>query len=206
MDLVMQDLEFTQTALAVLIGIGLAASCGFRVFVPLLVVSGAANAGYLEVAENLRWLASPAAMIAFAVASVVEIGAYYVPWLDNALDAIASPLSAVAGAILFAASVTAGSIRSGSGRWRSLPGAERRRRCRAGPWRRDWHRRRRRAGWRILWSTLWRQLWARCFRYWRSWCRCWRWCCWLVVVAGMYYVGRRVVGSLFPRGPVRSVK
>lgn len=94
-----------ESALAVLVGIGLAASCGFRVFVPLLVVSGAANAGYLEVAENLRWLGTPTAMIAFAVAAIVEIGAYYVPWLDNALDVIASPLSVVAGAVLFAASV-----------------------------------------------------------------------------------------------------
>ena len=106
MDLVVHDVELLQTALAVIVGIGLAASCGFRVFVPLLVVSGAANAGYLDVAENLRWLATPVALMAFAVASVAEIGAYYVPWLDNALDTIASPLSAVAGAILFAASVT----------------------------------------------------------------------------------------------------
>jgi hypothetical protein len=105
MDLVVHDAEVLESALAVLVGIGLAASCGFRVFVPLLVVSAAANAGYLEVAENLRWLATPAAMIAFAVAAVVEIGAYYVPWLDNALDVIASPLSVAAGAILFAASV-----------------------------------------------------------------------------------------------------
>ncbi len=99
------DVNFMESALAVIVGIGLAASCGFRVFVPLLVVSGAANAGYLDVAENLRWLASPTALTAFGVASVVEIGAYYVPWLDNLLDTIASPLSVVAGAILFAASV-----------------------------------------------------------------------------------------------------
>lgn len=99
------DAAVLEPAMAVLIGIGLAASCGFRVFVPLLVVSAAANAEYLEVAENLRWLGSTTALVAFAVASVVEIGAYYVPWLDNALDVIASPLAAVAGAILFAASV-----------------------------------------------------------------------------------------------------
>jgi len=99
------DATTLEPVMAVLIGIGLAASCGFRVFVPLLVVSAAANAGYLEVAENLRWLGSTTALVAFAVASAVEIGAYYVPWLDNALDVIASPLSVVAGAILFAASV-----------------------------------------------------------------------------------------------------
>ena len=104
-ELIVQETMNWESVLAILVGIGLAASCGFRVFVPLLVVSGAANAGYLDVAENLQWLATPTAMVAFAVAAVVEIGAYYVPWLDNALDVIASPLAAVAGAILFAASV-----------------------------------------------------------------------------------------------------
>jgi hypothetical protein len=106
MEQLVHDANWMESALAVIVGIGLAASCGFRVFVPLLVVSGAANAGYLEVAENLRWLATPVALTAFAVASIAEIGAYYVPWLDNALDTIASPLSVMAGAILFAASVT----------------------------------------------------------------------------------------------------
>jgi hypothetical protein len=99
------DRAVLEPAVAVLVGIGLAASCGFRVFVPLLVTSAAANAGYLDVAENLHWLATPTALVAFAAAAVVETGAYYVPWLDNALDVIASPLAAVAGAILFAASV-----------------------------------------------------------------------------------------------------
>lgn len=99
------DATVLEPVMAVLIGIGLAASCGFRVFVPLLVVSAAANAGYFDLTENLQWLGTPTAMIAFAVAAIVEIGAYYVPWLDNALDVIASPLSVVAGAVLFAASV-----------------------------------------------------------------------------------------------------
>ena len=177
MEQLVQDPNWMESALAVIVGIGLAASCGFRVFVPLLVVSGAANAGYLDVAENLRWLASPAAMIAFAVASVVEIGAYYVPWLDNLLDAIASPLSVVAGAILFAASVTrvrsvlavvagdhcggrgggGGAGRDG-GRATGVDGDD----GRAGEFCRQ-------HGGDVFWR--------RRFRCWRSWCRWWRWCC-----------------------------
>lgn len=94
------------TAFAILVGIGLAASCGFRVFVPMLVVSVAAHTGYLELAESFRWLGTLPALVAFAVASVVEIGAYYVPWLDNLLDTIATPIAMVAGTVLFAASVT----------------------------------------------------------------------------------------------------
>jgi Domain of unknown function (DUF4126) len=94
-----------QYVLAAVMGIGLAASTGFRVFVPLLVVSAAASAGYLHVAENLQWLGTPTALVVFAVAAVIEIAAYYIPWLDNLLDTIASPMAVVAGAVLFAASV-----------------------------------------------------------------------------------------------------
>src|SRR5262245_24412388 len=93
-----------EAAFAAVVGIGLAASCGFRVFVPMLVASAAANAGYLELNQGFAWLGTPTSLIAFAVASVVESGAYYVPWLDHLLDTIASPAAVVAGAILFAAS------------------------------------------------------------------------------------------------------
>src|SRR5688500_4384794 len=89
--------------LTVMVGIGLAASCGFRVFVPMLVVSAAANTGYLTLAESFQWLGTRAALVAFAVAALVESGAYYVPWLDNLLDTIASPMAVAAGVILFAA-------------------------------------------------------------------------------------------------------
>jgi hypothetical protein len=91
------------SALAVIVGVGLAASCGFRVFAPLLVVSGATNAGYLEVAAGFDWIGTWPAFVAFAVAAVVEIGAFYIPWLDHLLDAIASPVAVIAGAVLFAA-------------------------------------------------------------------------------------------------------
>jgi hypothetical protein len=89
--------------LAILIGIGLAASCGFRVFAPLLVVSGANQAGYLDLAEGFGWIGTWPATIAFAVAALVEIAAFYIPWIDNLLDTIASPVAVIAGTVLFAA-------------------------------------------------------------------------------------------------------
>jgi hypothetical protein len=92
--------------LAVLVGVGLAASCGFRVFVPFLVTSAAALGGYLDLAQSFDWLGTWTAFSAFAVATLVEILAYYVPWLDNLLDALTSPLAVIAGMVLFAASVT----------------------------------------------------------------------------------------------------
>jgi hypothetical protein len=91
------------TALAILLGIGLAASCGFRVFVPLLVAGIATSAGYLDVAAGFEWLGSTPALIGLAVAAVVEIGAFYIPWIDKALDAVATPAAVVAGAVVFAA-------------------------------------------------------------------------------------------------------
>jgi hypothetical protein len=96
----------TESVLAVIVGIGLAASCGFRVFVPMLVVSAAAHGGYLNLAHGFQWLGTWPALVALAIAAVVEVAAYFVPWLDNLLDTIASPLSVVAGVVLFAASVT----------------------------------------------------------------------------------------------------
>jgi len=91
------------TVLAITLGICLAASCGFRVFAPLLVTSIAANAGFLNISDNFAWLGGTPSLVAFAIASAVEMGAFYIPWLDHALDVIASPIAVIAGAILFAA-------------------------------------------------------------------------------------------------------
>lgn len=88
--------------LALLTGIGLAAACGFRVFVPLLGIALAASTGHLELAEGFEWLASPVAVGAFATATALEVAAYYTPWLDNMLDAVAGPAAVVAGVIVMA--------------------------------------------------------------------------------------------------------
>jgi hypothetical protein len=92
-----------ESILAVIVGIGLAASCGFRVFVPLLVASIATQAGYLDVTQGFDWLGTWPATTSFAIAAVTEIAAFYIPWLDNLLDTIASPAAVIAGAVLFAA-------------------------------------------------------------------------------------------------------
>ena len=88
--------------IAVLTGIGLSAACGFRVFVPMLVVSVASHGGYLDLAPGFEWIGTYPAMGAFAVATVLEIGAYYLPWLDNLLDTVATPAAVIAGTVLTA--------------------------------------------------------------------------------------------------------
>lgn len=80
----------------------MAAACGFRVFVPLLVASVAVRAGMLQPSADFAWLGSTPAMVAFGVATLMEVGAYYVPWLDHALDTLASPASVVAGSLVAA--------------------------------------------------------------------------------------------------------
>jgi hypothetical protein len=94
------------TVLGICLGLGLAAACGFRVFVPLLALSLAAHTGYLDLGGSFVWLGETPALVTLAVATVVEIVAYYVPWLDNLLDALAGPAAVVAGVMTTASVVT----------------------------------------------------------------------------------------------------
>ena len=91
---------------SMLIGLGLSATCGFRVFVPPLVIGLAAYTGNLELSEGFGWLASPQVMIALAIASAFEIFGYYVPIADNFLDLVAIPAAIVAGTILSASMIS----------------------------------------------------------------------------------------------------
>lgn len=88
-----------ETILSLCIGIGLSAACGFRVFVPLLVMSVASLTGLFEPMKGFEWLAMPSVCIGLTVATVCEIGAYYIPWVDNALDTISTPAAMVAGTL-----------------------------------------------------------------------------------------------------------
>jgi hypothetical protein len=92
-----------ETVMAVCIGIGLAAACGFRVFVPLLVMGIGVHTGSVPTSPGFAWVGSWPGLIALGTATVVEVVAYYVPWLDHALDTIASPAAAVAGTVAMAA-------------------------------------------------------------------------------------------------------
>jgi uncharacterized protein DUF4126 len=93
-------------AASVALGIGLAAATGLRLFLPMLVVSAAAYAGYLPLSENFAWLGTPAALILLGVAAVAEILAYYIPGVDNLLDTLATPAAFVAGTVISAAVIT----------------------------------------------------------------------------------------------------
>lgn len=88
--------------IALCIGIGLSAATGFRIFIPPLLMSAAAVTGHYAPPEELAWMASQTALLAFAGATVVEVVAYYIPWIDNLLDVVEVPLAAIAGTVLTA--------------------------------------------------------------------------------------------------------
>ena len=88
-----------ETILGLCVGIGLSAASGFRVFVPLLVMSVAALMGWFEPLKGFEWLAMPAVCLALTVATISEIAAYYVPWVDNLLDTVATPAAMIAGTL-----------------------------------------------------------------------------------------------------------
>ena len=82
---------------------GLAAATGFRVFVPALIAALAARAGLLPLNEGFQWLSSTPGLVVLSLATVLELGAYAIPWLDHALDLLATPAAIVAGFLLSAA-------------------------------------------------------------------------------------------------------
>jgi len=92
--------------LSVALGIALAAAAGLRVFVPLFALGVAARAGYVPLADGFEWLARTPALIVLGTATLVEIVAYYVPYLDHLLDVIASPSAVLAGIVATAAVLT----------------------------------------------------------------------------------------------------
>ena len=92
-----------ETVLSITLGVGLAAACGFRVFVPLLVAAIAARSGRLNLSPDFAWLGGDGALLALSAATILEVLAYSVPWLDHLLDAVATPAAVVAGVVASAA-------------------------------------------------------------------------------------------------------
>lgn len=84
----------------VLLGVGLAAASGFRVFVPPLMLAVGYQVGMVDLPPQAGWLASPTAIVVLAAATIVEVSAYYLPLVDNLLDTISGPAALVAGTLL----------------------------------------------------------------------------------------------------------
>ena len=95
-----------ETLIGIAVGVGLSAACGFRVFVPLLVMNLASLTGHLHLASGFEWVGGTPATIIFATATIFEVLAYYIPWLDHILDAVTTPAAMIAGVVATASVVT----------------------------------------------------------------------------------------------------
>ncbi len=99
-------MEITELILALGLGLGLSAAAGFRLFIPPLVVSLAAFSGTLDLAPSWQWLGTPAAVVTLGIAAGLEVLAYFIPWVSNALDSLELMAAPIAGMLMTAASLS----------------------------------------------------------------------------------------------------
>ncbi|WP_433626045.1 DUF4126 domain-containing protein [Chryseobacterium cucumeris] len=98
----LDNVPFFSYIISAFIGIGLAAATGFRVFLPMFIVSLASYFNWIPMNEHFEWLAGLPTLITTGIATIIEILAYYIPFVDHLLDTVSIPMATVAGSILFA--------------------------------------------------------------------------------------------------------
>lgn len=94
-----------ETIISICLGVGLSASVGFRVFLPLFALSLASYFDFWQLNESWQWIGSTAALITLGAATLVEVFAYFIPYIDNLLDSITVPLAALAGTAIMLSTV-----------------------------------------------------------------------------------------------------
>ena len=92
--------------MALCLGIGLSAACGFRVFIPPLALSIAAHGGAIQLSSDWQWVGTYPALITLGIAATVEVLAYFIPWVSNLLDSIEIALAPIAGMFVTASSLS----------------------------------------------------------------------------------------------------
>ncbi len=96
-------MEEVTIVMATLMGISLAAASGFRVFLPPFLLSLAARFDviwFLDidlVGTQFEFFTSTLAIVVLGIATIAEFAGVYAPWVDNALDSIATPAAIIAG-------------------------------------------------------------------------------------------------------------
>ncbi len=86
--------------LKILVGVGLSAASGFRIFIPFFILSIYSYLGIDILNSGLFIFSSNSFLIIFLILSVAEVILYYNPWIDNLLDLITTPASIFSGTIL----------------------------------------------------------------------------------------------------------
>lgn len=87
-------------------GVFLSAACGFRVFVPFLLVNMASQAGFIDLPPDFEWIGSAETFSFFVTATVIEIVGSYIPFVDSFLKLLVTPIAIVSGIIIMASFVT----------------------------------------------------------------------------------------------------
>jgi len=105
-------MDLLQVILSLSLGLGLAAACGFRVFIPPLMMGVASRFDLYELEGSFVWVGETWAIGVFAIATLAEVGGYYIPWVDNLLDMIATPAAIIGGIFVTSASLE-GDMNSG---------------------------------------------------------------------------------------------
>ena len=93
-------MEFYSFIISIFLAIGLSAACGFRIFIPPLSYGLLYRADLVQLEEGWNWIGNEWVLAVLALASIVEICANLIPWLDNLLDVLATPTSIAAGTVL----------------------------------------------------------------------------------------------------------
>ena len=98
-------MDVIQILLSLSLGLGLAAACGFRVFIPPLMMGVGSRLDLYKLEGSFVWVDDTWAIAIFAVATLLEIGGYFIPWIDNLLDAVATPAAIIGGIFVTSASL-----------------------------------------------------------------------------------------------------
>ena len=91
-----------ETVMAILVGLALSATAGFRIFTPLLITGIFVRTEWVTLSEGFEWIGSTPALVAFTIATLIEIGVNYLPVLGTFLKMIAATAATVAGTLLTA--------------------------------------------------------------------------------------------------------
>ena len=98
-------MDIIQIVLSLSLGLGLAAACGFRVFIPPLMMGVASRFDLYELEGSFTWVGETWAITVFGIATLLEVGGYFIPWIDNLLDTVATPAAIIGGIFVTSASL-----------------------------------------------------------------------------------------------------
>lgn len=101
-------MDVLQVLIAASTGLGLAAASGFRVFLPPFLMAVWLRLGFLDVnieGSEFEAFSSDVSILLLGVSSLSEVLAYKIPWMDNMLDSLATPMAGIAGISVVAVSL-----------------------------------------------------------------------------------------------------